>query len=100
MTVWAYLLVFNDELGSRSSVQQYLDSLAEVTYWYSCLPSAIFITSTATAGQLSEKIKQKFGTGNGKRFFITEVHSDRQGWLPKSAWHMLTNPDSPKLPKG
>jgi len=100
MTTWAYLLVFNEKVGPRKTVQEFLDTLPEVTYWYGCMPSAVFLTSTSTAGQLSEKMKARFGTGTGQRFFITEVHSDRQGWLPKNVWHMLKNPDNPRLPAG
>ncbi len=94
---WAYLLIFNDEVGTRQEVLDFLDSVKEITYWYVCMPHAVFFTSTLTAGGISDLFKQRFGTDKGQRFFITEVHKDRQGWLPKQVWHMLKNPDDPRL---
>lgn len=99
MTTWAYLLVFNEKVGTRKDVQAFLDTISEVTYWYGCLPNAVFLTSTATAGTVSDRIKERFGTESGQRFFVTEVHSDRQGWLPKNVWHLLKNPENLRLPK-
>lgn len=94
---WAYLLVFNASVGSRKEVQQLLDAMPEVTYWYGCLPNGIFLTSTLTARQISENLKERCGTSSGQRWFITQVHDDREGWLPKEAWHVLKNPDSPRM---
>ena len=96
---WAYLLVFNDKLGTRDQVKDFIDKLPEVTYWYYCLPHAMFLTATGSAGHISDELKRQFGTEDGKRWFITEVHQDRQGWLPKQVWHMLKNPKSPRLPE-
>lgn len=96
---WAYLITFNGKVGTRSIVQEYLTTIPEVTYWYGCLPNTIFLTSTLSAGELSDKIKDNFGTGGGQRWFIAEVGSDRQGWLPKEVWHMLKNPANPRLSK-
>ena len=99
MTTWAYLIVFNEKIGTRKDVQAFLDSLPEVTYWYGCLPNAVFFTARVGAGAISEQVKARFGTDSGQRYFITEVHSDRQGWMPKNVWHLLKNPESPRLPK-
>ena len=97
MSTWAYLIIFNDKLGTRSDVQAFLDTLPEVPYWYGCMPNSVFFTATVSAGYISDKVKAKFGTGEGQRFFITEVHSDRQGWMPKSVWHLVNNPESPRF---
>lgn len=94
---WSYLLIFNDKLGIRSDVTTYLDKISEISYWYTCMPNAIFLTSTLTAGSISDRIKSHFGTDSGQRFFISEVHKDRQGWMPKKVWHMLNNPDNPRM---
>jgi hypothetical protein len=94
---WAYLIVFNNKIGDRKSFQNFLDTIPEITYWYGCLPNAVFLTSTLTAGQISDKVRSHFGTQDGQRWFVTEVHNDRQGWLPKEVWHMLKNPTDPKM---
>lgn len=94
MKTWAYLVIFDDELGTRTQVQEFLDSLPEVKDWYACIPHCVFFTSTATAGGIAEDIQERFGKGAG-RFMVVEVHSDRQGWLPKRAWKMFRNPEDP-----
>jgi hypothetical protein len=96
---WAYLIIFNEKVGTRKEVQAFIDTIPEITYWYGCVPQSIFCISSLTAGQLSDKLKDRYGTSGGQRFFVTEVHQDRQGWMPKQVWHMLKNPDEPRLPK-
>jgi hypothetical protein len=98
MKTWAYLLIFNDAVGARKEVQEFLDTLSEVTYWYGCMPNSVFLTATVPAGTISDKIQARFGTGSGQRFFLTEVHPDRQGWMPKAVWHLLKDPSDPRLP--
>lgn len=97
MTTWPYLIVFNDKLGTRKEVQEFLDTVPEVTYWYACLPNSVFFTARVSAKAISEKINAKFGTDSGKRHFITEIAADREGWMPKSVWHLVKNPDKPRL---
>jgi hypothetical protein len=96
---WAYLLVFNSRMGTRGDVTSFLDADPNVTYWYACLPSSVFLISTDTAGVISERLREHFGDKRGYRFFITEVSSDRNGWVPKQVWHMLKNVDDPRLPE-
>lgn len=96
---WAYIILFNDELGTRKAVQDFLDNEPQVTYWLSCMPNCVFFTSSLTADQMAKKVRSKFGTGNGQRFLVVEAHKDRQGWLPKKAWHMFRNPEDPILPE-
>ena len=94
---WAYLIAFNHDLGSRESVQNLLDEMPEVTHWYSCLPNCVFFTSTLCAGDIADRVLKKFGNDHNNRFLITEVHEDRQGWLPKAAWHIFSHPEHPRL---
>ena len=93
---WPYLVIFDADLGTNKQVQDLLDELPHVTYWYRCMPNCIFFTSTMTAGTIAEGFYSKFGKGPA-RFMVVEVHSDRQGWLPKPAWHMFRNPEKPRL---
>ena len=93
---WAYLIVFNDALGSRDDVQNFLDTIPEVTYWYSCMPNCVFFTSTLAAQSIADKLISRFGEKGSNRFLVIEVHKDRQGWLPEKAWHLFRNPESPR----
>lgn len=94
-SAWAYLLVYSSKFGNRRDITEWLDSLPEVTFWYYCLPNCIFLTSTETAVNLAESAYQEFG--KSALFLITEIHRDRQGWLPRQAWHMFRNPEDPRL---
>ena len=93
---WAYIITFNDHLGTRSDVQNALDSMEEVTYWYACMPHCVFFTSTVSAEYIAKRIRERFGTSSGQRFLVAEIHEDRQGWLPNQAWHLFRHPDNPR----
>ena len=94
---WAYILVFNSAVGTREQVLKFIDTIPEITYWYACLPNCVFLTSTLSAKGISRRIKDKFGSEGEQQFFVTEVHEDRQGWLPKAVWHMFREPNDPRL---
>jgi hypothetical protein len=91
---WAYLLIYNEKLETKR-VTDLIDDNSEITHWVRCLPRSLFLTSTLSAGQISDLIYAEFGSEAGQRWFITEVHKDRQGWLPRSVWYMLNHPDDP-----
>jgi hypothetical protein len=97
MTSWAYLLVFNTATGTRKEVTDYLDTLTEVTHWYAIMPYAVFLTAGVSARYIAKGFREKFGSRKGMTFFITEVSADRDGWAPRSLWHMLKNPNNPRL---
>jgi hypothetical protein len=90
----AYLIILGATFPGRKPVQDFLDQIQEVGYWYGCLPRCIFATSSLTANQLAQKIGAQFP---GRRFLVIEAHTNRQGILPRRAWHLLRNPDNPKL---
>ena len=98
MTNWCYLLVFNEAFDA-GRIRDFIDEQSDISYWVKALPNSLFLVSTLSAGQISTRIENKFGTAQGLRFFVTEVHSDRQGRLPASVWYMLKHPDSPRKPK-
>ena len=91
----AYMIVFNEELGTRKQVQDFLDALPEVIYWYGCLPNCIFFTSFIDVEAIYKKVTLRFGLDGGKRFLVVGVNDERQGWLPKAAWRIFSNPDRP-----
>ena len=91
---WAYLIVFSKTLGSRKEVQDFLEEQSEVSYWYSCLPNCVFFTSSLVAEELADRVRGHFD--NDGRYLITEVHEDREGWLPKAAWRLFRHPKDPR----
>jgi hypothetical protein len=94
-----YLILINDNLSSRAALTTFLDEISEVSYWYACMPNAVFLISSLSASGLSHLIRDKFGTDGLKRHIVTEVSTNRDGWMPKQVWHMFRNFDSPKMPK-
>lgn len=94
---WSYLMMFSDSLGTRKEVQDFLNEIPEVTYWYSCVPHCVFFSSTLTAGNIAEKVHERFGKGSGFFLIMDANNNDRQGWLPKKVWHLFKNPEDPRL---
>ena len=89
-TRWAYLLVYDDVVGTREQVKDFLNSRKEILNWYHCLPDSFFIVSNKTANDLTTIFRQ-FTQDRG-RFLILDVNTDRNGWLPKQAWEFMRNP--------
>lgn len=91
MNRWAYILVFDDGLGTRQEVQSFLNTRSEILNWYACMSNAIFIVSDQTAAAL-QKIISEYNAGKNANFIILDVKTDRQGWLPRKAWDFISNP--------
>lgn len=84
----AYLLVYNDRLGSRETVKQCLNGMSEVVTWRSDLPHSFYIVSNEDATTLAKAIRHRIGAG---RFVIVEITSNKGGWLPSATWYLLNN---------
>jgi hypothetical protein len=93
MNRWAYILVFDDALGTRQEIQAFLNTRPEVLNWYACMSNAIFIVSDQTAATLQQAVSE-FNAGKSANFIVLDVKTDRQGWLPRSAWDFMSNPKS------
>ena len=91
-----YLLIFNSKYGSRDDVQAKLDALSEIDYWYTCFSECFFITSRLSAKELT-KLLNPSGSKDGRFLVIAVEGTDRQGMLPKAAWHVLRYPENPEL---
>jgi len=83
MNKWTYLLVFDDAVGTRREVLDFLDKRPEMLDWYACLSNAVFIVSTKTASELTSLFRS-FTSDKG-RFVILDTDTDRNGWLPRKA---------------
>ena len=90
MNRWAYILVFDDKLGTRQEIQNYLDTRPEILNWFACMTNAIFIVSDQTATSLQQIVSQF--NKNDAYFVILDVKTDKNGWLPKAAWNFMNNP--------
>lgn len=94
----SYVVMFTPSFAERQQVQDFLDTVPEVTYWYACLPYCVFFTARLDAEELAKRFMAKFGTARGS-FIVMEANANRQGWMPHAAWHLLGNPEAPRVPK-
>ena len=84
----AYLFVYSNDLGTREIVKNAVDSIESIILWRYDLPNSFYLISTSSAIELSKTIRMKLGD---KRFIITEISSNKQGWLPQKSWHLINN---------
>lgn len=84
----AYLLVYSDNIGDRASVKAIIDSIPGILNWRYDMPNCFYIISEKTAQELVNLIESKIHSAS-KRFFITEISTNRQGYLPKDTWDFI-----------
>ena len=83
----AYLLAFSATLGTRDQVKALLDQVSEVITWRTDLPHSFYIVSEADAGTLVKRIRE--ASGNKGRFIVTEIATNRQGWITPESWYLI-----------
>ena len=86
---WTYLFVYADDLGSEERIERFVNKSPHILNWQKSLPNSYFLVSHLAAKSLAEHIKDKFGQ---KRFIVVDTQLDRNGWLPRSAWSLMSNP--------
>jgi hypothetical protein len=82
-----YLFVYSDSLGTRDEIKECLTNMPEVLTWRRDLPHAFYLISTASAQALADAIRARLGKSG--RFLVTEISSNRQGWLTPASWHLI-----------
>jgi hypothetical protein len=79
-------------LGSgfnREEVVKYLETLPSTGTWFYSMPYSFFISSSASARELSDLLKAKF-PGDQLRHFVAQVgNGEYQGWMPKDHWDVF-----------
>jgi len=94
----SYVLIFNDLFAARDKVTDLLDTFEEIINWRSDTPSSVFLVSELSAKEISEKIavlNVKPNDGKKGFYMVTEISSNKQGWLPKQAWRMINEKHAP-----
>lgn len=89
----SYVLVFDDAIGTRRKVLDFLDQRPEILNWYTCMSNAVLIVSDKSADELT-KLFRTFTQDRGRFLIINASDSDRNGWLPQKAWRLIRNADS------
>jgi len=84
----AYILVYSNDLGTREIVKNTIDSMKIIDIWRYDLPNSLYLISESTADEIAREIRERLGD---KRFFITEISTNKQGWLPRKSWNLINN---------
>ena len=83
-----YLLVFNPIDDGRDAVLDLLDGMPEVADWHASMNHAVVLVSSATATQLTERVRDRFP---GVNFVVTPLDADAaNGILPRATWNFLS----------
>ena len=89
----AYLFIYNDSVGTREQVREFIDKRQEISNWRCDLPNMFYLISEKSAGELYEII-QEFNKERGL-FLVCEAGQNRQGWLPEETWTLLREKHNP-----
>lgn len=91
-----FLLSYSMAAGNFQKIRDFLDQHHRIQHWMTCLPFTFFVVTDMTATELSAEIRA-LSKGKG-RFLVLDTAGVRQGWLPKSVWEMMKNPEGAGKP--
>lgn len=89
----AYIFTYNDEVGSREELMEYIDGVPEILNWRFDMQHAFYLVSELDAEQLASKIREY--SGRKGRFLVAEIDRNKQGWLPRGTWRFLNRKHVP-----
>jgi hypothetical protein len=84
----AYILVYSDILGTREEVTKCMDSISQVLTWRYDMPNSFYIISDNSADEIARAINKFTGKTN---FLVSEITSNKQGWLSEETWYLINN---------
>lgn len=82
-----YLFIYNPDFGENEDIIMMLKSIDSIRDIRICLSYAILIKSSDSAQMLSNRI---INLRPNRRFLITEIAINRQGWLTNDIWAFLS----------
>jgi len=85
----AYLLAYEDDLGTREQLKECFNTGGHVLFWRYDIQNAFYIISCSSAEDIYNHIKKYFN--NAGKFIITEISSNSYGWLTKDSWYLIEN---------
>lgn len=84
-----YLMVYSDKLGDREAVKRILGLMPEISHWRYDMPHSFYLWSEASAQELVNSMVSHISQATSKRFIITEITDNRQGYLPRETWNFI-----------
>ena len=81
----AYVMIYNDEVGTRDQVKEVLNHHPIETWRYD-IPNSFYLVSEESARAISEYIRSKLPQG---RFVVTEISNNYWGHTTPDTWHLI-----------
>lgn len=85
-----YLLVYSNVIGDRDVMKGILNNIEGVLDWRFDMPNSFYVISEMDACTLVDRIHANIHS-ESCRFFITEISTNRQGYLPKDTWEFINS---------
>ncbi|UTZ27771.1 hypothetical protein HB761_14060 [Vibrio campbellii] len=86
----AYVLVYNDGLGTREQLIEALNQCRTVITWRYDMANAIYIISENTADEIAKDLETIRPPGNS-RYLLLEYNGNAQGRATEETWYLLNN---------
>lgn len=99
MKYWAYLLSYDPVKTSPHELFGEINKIEEIVNWLAVYRGMLILVSEYDAKTLQKRLRTKTSL-NHERFLVVDLATDRQGWLPKSAWSLINEPTPPKEEDG
>ena len=80
-------LVAYDFRGSSDNYSDLFDELQKSPGWWHWIDAVWLLSTDESADEIFERLEPSLD--DDISWFITEIGSDRQGWLPKRAWKWI-----------
>ena len=81
-----YIFAYSRFMGNTDEVRELLEQIDCIEDIRQLLQGTFLLLSEAEASDLHTKIKR---LAPNKRFLISEISNNRQGWLPKRTWEFI-----------
>lgn len=83
-----YILVYSNSFGTREEAKDCVDNIPEVYTWRYDMPNSFYLISDYSADEIARAINDYTGK---TKFIVSEITSNKQGWLSKKTWYLINN---------
>ncbi len=94
----SYLIVFNDQFSERDDLTNFVDAIPEIINWRTDMPGCLMVVSELSAREIAQHLSELNEKRDGQKkgyFLVSEVGTNKQGWLPKPAWRLMNEKHAP-----
>ena len=89
-TLYSYVVVFDGVTVPEFTRTIDRKLKKAVRNWFSVLPQCVFVVSALSASDLCDRLREE--VPDLKRVLVLDADTDRNGWIPQSAWEFLRRP--------